>query len=690
MFSDDKVILHQTLHGYRDGHRLLNQSVDISPQAAKTLLVMSDASGPNFPSNHSGYITGYPVPDTKFYAIAKTWPASEQSRPGCVWTHTILIDISDLGIIKNTALILKQFKRPEKIADYELYEAPLIVNLVDVKEKYRKMDLKFLREIFLRLYGKPQDPVLIDIIPSGYTDSWIVSIWGQQWPRLKRTFRFCTLVLSDRSTPEAAFDLQIIPSFRESRSKWKNHLNFLENSFDADMEQTPEWIRYIVDDLIYPENTTIREFLWRYGADTEGGRAAFATLANVWVALESHNNNLDYDVAVASLAQYSKPIPTLTKYLIAELSQHVLRNHKPSKTTLRFLTKNISQLNESLDENLSKPLAEYIWNEDRELAWSILRKKNVHTNDLSSAFTHMMTSEEAIAGTRNNKQLLAFLITHNTELADNPKIWRTGYSIIEPIAKLTKKQPEVRKKVINAMIQSELPELAASAFEQFGEIALIVLIANLDKGKLSTKNIEPWLTVAAHHTDLLFPILASGKVNKIKTLSVLSTNINPCHSHSDSKIDCWVRAIDAIKADPIEGGIGFCTFLLARSLCRISSESGRLAQLGFDPVYRAAEKLQLNYDDKNKIRDMLPHAAWFVYWNLCYRISAGVAQLFVDENLPYSDFFNLTTDDKLFKLLVDRVMEYENGNYYLEKALKDLPKSGVDIKKTSKNNQEST
>jgi hypothetical protein len=38
--------VHQTLHGYSDGHRQLASSVTLKPRDIKTMLVLSDISGP--------------------------------------------------------------------------------------------------------------------------------------------------------------------------------------------------------------------------------------------------------------------------------------------------------------------------------------------------------------------------------------------------------------------------------------------------------------------------------------------------------------------------------------------------------------------------------------------------------------------------------------------------------------------
>src|ERR1700722_18657090 len=107
------VVVGQTLHGYSDGHRLIAASaVDVTSRDAKTMLVMSDASGPSTRTSSLGYLTGYPLVESGLYALARTWSAPEMPRPGCVWTHTLLIDFSDLAVLTSMSELLGAFRRP--------------------------------------------------------------------------------------------------------------------------------------------------------------------------------------------------------------------------------------------------------------------------------------------------------------------------------------------------------------------------------------------------------------------------------------------------------------------------------------------------------------------------------------------------------------------------------------------------
>ena len=74
--------LHQALHGYADGHRQLALSTTLRPRDQKRLLALSDISGPGAHLSEDGYLTGYPLTESGYFALGRTWPAPEMPRPG--------------------------------------------------------------------------------------------------------------------------------------------------------------------------------------------------------------------------------------------------------------------------------------------------------------------------------------------------------------------------------------------------------------------------------------------------------------------------------------------------------------------------------------------------------------------------------------------------------------------------------
>lgn len=104
------VLVHQLLHGYRRGHRLLAGSIDPDHNTADLVARLSDLSGSLISdAEFQPYLTGYPLPSAEFYALARTWPDDSARRAGCVLTHTLLIPIERWGKTLNPYGFAKLF-----------------------------------------------------------------------------------------------------------------------------------------------------------------------------------------------------------------------------------------------------------------------------------------------------------------------------------------------------------------------------------------------------------------------------------------------------------------------------------------------------------------------------------------------------------------------------------------------------
>jgi hypothetical protein len=226
--------------------------------------MMSDAFGPAATIGAEGYLTGYPLPESGHYALARTWPAPELPRPGCVWTHTILIDFSDIPSLHGAGGILKLFRRPQ---DDERSYGTAIEHLSTTDDDRPGMSDDFARRILSAVYGDPATPIVSAAADVPTRDALVLAIWNQQWPRLRRSFRFCTLSFADRSSANAMFDLQFLPSAGRVRpTQFKSALDADRRDFVA-----TEWLEDAVADLKEGPDGRLRRFLRAAGSDVGGG-----------------------------------------------------------------------------------------------------------------------------------------------------------------------------------------------------------------------------------------------------------------------------------------------------------------------------------------------------------------------------------------------------------------------------------
>src|SRR6185503_17112057 len=230
--------------------------------------------------------------ETDYFALFCTWPAPEMPRPGCVWSHVLLIDLADLARIPDLSVLPDLCVRPTISKGFSEYEKPLFTFLPDVITNRAPKNLHLAACVLEALYGQPNSSV---VLFDEESKSWVpivFALWSQQWPRLRRNFAFSTGSLGDRRLAGTAFDLQIAPLISERLWRRSGADTILLNSSSKSVTNLPSlWVADVVDDLMTGTNTSLRQFLFSFGSDIEKPRHAFASLVSAYKQLR---NNKDW------------------------------------------------------------------------------------------------------------------------------------------------------------------------------------------------------------------------------------------------------------------------------------------------------------------------------------------------------------------------------------------------------------
>ena len=150
------MIIEQTLYGYNKGHGLLASSFPVRPNNDSSLMsVLSDWTGFRNELGEDSYMTFYPLSNGEKYAFAKTWYAEEMERPGCVWTHTLIVDLKEMDRNFDFRVLDDYFRRPQK-DDYELYQHKIEIDNFETRNSnvvFNMFDDTSLLVLYLLLLG---------------------------------------------------------------------------------------------------------------------------------------------------------------------------------------------------------------------------------------------------------------------------------------------------------------------------------------------------------------------------------------------------------------------------------------------------------------------------------------------------------------------------------------------------------
>lgn len=267
------IVIDQCLHGYHDGHRLLKSSKVLTNKEKRVLQELSDLSGYSN-STFKPYISGYPIEGSSFYVLAKTWPALKMSRPGCVWTHSLLINNAIIGQIRDLSHFSNLFSCPEVLESINDFSIPLKFDFSNNREYDQSLNrfkqLKDFLPITYYLYSYSDKNIFLVKNNAGitYGEELLLKIWSFQWPKLRRKFSFCSNSIKSREIEGKTFDLQVTNKrLRIANSEYVEHTNLNERNYD-------QWIQ----ELGNCDFDQLRNFLFKYGADVEGLRQDFVPL----------------------------------------------------------------------------------------------------------------------------------------------------------------------------------------------------------------------------------------------------------------------------------------------------------------------------------------------------------------------------------------------------------------------------
>jgi hypothetical protein len=661
--------VHQALHGYSDGHRQLAASVQLKPRDIKTMLVLSDISGPGTRIDDAGYLTGYPLGESKFYALARTWAAPEMPRPGCVWTHTILIDFADLAALDDPDSVLSAFRRPSAGASMADYGSSQSVHRVLPTQGLRPDAAQFAKQILAGLYGRPQSRVIATKPAELDVEQIVMALWAQQWPRLRRAFRFCTHSAADRSIEPTAFDLQFLPSLdRSVRARFQDAYDISEA---APLGEA--WLDDAASDLTQSDATGLRSFLRGVGGDVDSGREAFASLCRLHVFL----NELS-----ANPAAINSAIVLLEKELLSDQARSargIVATAALRKAdvlpdmALDFLDQNLEFAEPALVSQSGGRFGREVWKRKPERFAQWLEGTDVQ-RAVATAGLATLSSEELVDGLAHLPQLAAVALAHKPEVVSHPKFWSHAVAPVDEAFAVLRTSENLREPALAAAIIAQRADLSDRAVREMGALGVLAVAGNLfDAAAVDRRSFMPWLSAATTDPATISRFLTDGPARSSALLTVLARMTTPDAAPNVDGRDPWLAAATMPgDAQAVDGNQYLCAFLFARALGHRSSNSGELAQISFEPLY-AAMAADLLPDDAWRLIE--PRLPWGLNWftsDRCPRLRTAVAELFVERDLSPRLVAKIAKDNAVFELVAETMARTSRGRRFLGQVSRAL------------------
>jgi hypothetical protein len=631
----DVLYIDQTLHGYADGHQLLATSADLTSEQQSVLLIMSDLSGPAFRGGYESYLTGYPLSGGTIYCLARTWFAPELPRPGCVWTQTFLIKAEDLARIADFDQVNELFHRPTALSELGGYCRRLMFDQQAAVPSRLGVD----GQSTLRALYDGEKNVVLSSESSLQYEPLVFAIFEQQWPRLRRGFRFCSGALSLRDTE---FELSVSPP-EATHSLSEEGILISNKTVERHSEE--DWLETANRDLIQRNwKSEYRRFLWHFGPDLMEGRSAFRSLTEIYCLLNATEVSAE---RLLSAVGHFYPQPTTAGRLKAAIFG------ASGEYGFRLGTEAII-----LKLLVSHPLAPTIAVKTVDIR---ARARAIAADDMPAAVEIALLAselggdyaEQFLEGFFDSGQwssdfigdvpseLLAISLSKYPALLSQTAVWLRSdrMNIVGNCLSQLAADLDLLRDTISAMMAAGAWDTISRLIGHCGAAAVSAVLLLIDAN--ASKIIDyPDVIFSdiSRRNDAWVDLVQSGRLGP-KALKFLSADLDPRSWH--------VRRLDLRYWEGIlEAGLQFASplralrsavFTLNVGLSSWNAEAAKFVSNSFSSVYSAAAN---NAIDDSLWQQLEPNLSWYSpSWDKCARLMRSVARAFKERSWPLEEFF---------------------------------------------------
>ncbi len=698
----DVIQVDQVLHGYADGHQQLAQSRMLSRVSERAMLSFSDMSGPSMVRGFESYLTGYPLPGDGFYAVARTWYAPEMPRPGCVWTHTLLVEYADLARIADLRLLLPLFTHPHPGVDIaQQYRYPVALlsptTMGEITEGVGETWAKpFARTVVDALYSTSDIPVFIGAGDVSTYQDMVLCLWTQQWPRLRRSFRFCTGALSDRSLEDTAFDLQVVPYVRvdEVRRGARKGVVITDNaiqSISASKSSETDWIAYALDDLQMQGGTPLRHFLWRFASEASVDRRVFKYLTQLYIDVsDARAGRVPPSKLVDEVASGLPHPDQALRFKIAlfgppRQGASLLEPDVPESAILRALVTTKTTDAFDADSLGIRDRAQALWRDQRAEAEALtVEIADGHITMLKVAFlegiAQALTSEPGQTSWRVREALLAT----DLSVAFSPEIWGCPTSDKKRmLSTLGQRQIAAHDlcRIAAALLAADADDVAVEARLIFGADVVRCILEALDG---DIRDVTPmlsagWRAMLSSYPKEVLEWLQDKQPARIQTIALVASLLDPLSFLvRSSDIAVWLRAAGEARSELMgQPYVDFMVFLLVLGLTSDRQGHQALVVRAFQDVYDAIENGTVGSRAWSTLERVmpLPRSWWWERDDRPDRLREAVLTKFTDEGWSVDDFLACFRNPHSLRQTMDECEVTRKGRRFLRQveAHKPMP-----------------
>jgi hypothetical protein len=646
--------IEQLLHGYSHGHHLLAGSIELSKSAQQLTSVLSDLSGPEVSDRFAEYITGYPLADDKYYALGKTWYASEMNRPGCAWTHTLLIRFEDIKAIGDGRILFPHFRRPCK--DFERSDYCSTIELQQSSKSGVCLSCtdtaNELRYLLWSIYEESKPIILPSDSPDEY-EKLILLIWQNQWGGLRKNFSFCTGSFAGRKLGRKSFDIQVVPhALAKSVARGSEESSVADTSaMKASLSGFPNWVGKAADEMLWG-NESFRRYLDFFGGDCEK-KQYFSSLARLYLHLENGAfSSVDEYLAAATSIFNVDEFALIMRNVLESASKQLPNRWFKCDNIVTFLSELACSEKHSYVWWSSCQLmsvVESLWHSDRIQGKTLFKRLisrdlNQFGESLLKEYSQLLEPEQLPALTDMDLGACNVIVRLNPRFALSSAIWRECGNFQREIIHCLKEghvENGLPQEIVRKVLIESSETLCDEVFDTFGEVSIRVFLEWAREAIYQNeKKVRMWAKICAHSPETCIQWLSLSEPVETDLLILIVSALDP---YSDAVCRCgvgrWAKFFGQLRWETVgaDAKLVLAQFFLPLVLASNEVVAEDVMKSAFQTIHDELRKNRFDYGQWLRLERLLPSASWYNSWDKCKRLRRAMRQKGYKMTAEYGD-----------------------------------------------------
>ena len=628
----DGIYVDQMLFGYNNGHTLINTSLDKTLWRQKDVDFLSDASGMG---SFKSYITCYPIYEDGYYVFAKTWYAEELERPGCVWTHIVLVSFNDLTSMKEGIDIEAIFQRPDINEGFGQYGKKI---LCPAKKKqvinYSKYAIYTLlrsdRKIIIEdenteKYEKP----LLSILP-------ILPIY------ILQKLTICTCSLANRYIDGIVFDYQItIPGKINILSREIENVVVYKN-IEARFNY-PLWVKYLDDKFTNNEYEKLYGYCSKYGITN---RERFCSLTKVFYAVNEFKTPIvlqQYFVLLSKLSEGIKLIEK-TRNLIYFYDDKEMKTWFEHSSLIKEILVGMKEkkgifTKKDLSEKVAVKYAKCIYNECNKENLNLIFDEYVH-NTLNRngvkvvlQIIELLTPDDLDIIFNLNYSICMVLVRLDARFLLCKKIWKQDKNYqLDLLSNARLNNSKDKKIIIRNIVEHTTENISGEVYQMFGQdLENVLCDFYKSKDDFTLDQINFWIPYCAKNPKIYIDI-----VKHISDFTIIYELTEYVDSYNIQDIDeCrqWINTLSKMMDCINEKQRYKISFFALPFVIKLKGSGvEKFDEMVFQEINYRLENSEMDFTDWKYVSTVLPEVSLEQSWDKCLRLRLAFKDI-VDFNL---------------------------------------------------------